>query len=42
MSVNSTLFVGKPEGVSNVFLTCFDYFFGGQYKFGGLRGTRGG
>ena len=29
-------------GVSNVFLTYFDYFFGGQYKLGGLRGTRGG
>ena len=29
-----TRFVGKPErGGSNVFLTYFDYFFGGQYKF---------
>ena len=27
---------------SNVFLTYFDYFFGGQYKLGGLRGTRWG
>ena len=26
---DSTRFVGKPEGVSNVFLTYFDYFFGG-------------
>ena len=25
----STRFVGKPEGVSNVFLTYFDYFLGG-------------
>ena len=33
--------MGKPEGVSNVFLTYFDYFFGGQYKLG-LRCIRGG
>jgi hypothetical protein len=32
--------VGKPEGISNVFLTYFDYFFGGQYKLGRFRGTR--
>ena len=38
---NSTRFVGKPEeGISNLFLTPFDYFFGGQYTLGGLRGTR--
>ena len=29
-------------GVSNVFLTHFDSFWGGQYKNGGLRCTRGG
>ena len=38
----STRFVGKPEGVSNVFLTYFDYFFGGSIQTWGLRGTRGG
>ena len=38
----STRFVGKPEGFSNVFFTYFDYFFGGQYKLGWLRGTRWG
>ena len=27
--------MGKPDGVSNVFFTYFDYFFGGQYKLGG-------
>ena len=34
---------GKTRGgrVRNVFLTYFDYFSGGQYKLGGLRGTRG-
>ena len=32
----------NQRGVSNVFLTDFDYLFGGQYKLGGLRGTRGG
>ena len=32
----------RGVGVSNVFLTYFDYFFGGQYKLGGLRGTRWG
>ena len=32
----------NQRGVSNVFLTYFDSFFGGQYKLGGLRGTRGG
>ena len=29
---SSTRFVWKPERVSNVFLTYFDYFFRGQYK----------
>ena len=31
----------RQSGVSNVFLTYFDYFFVDQYKIGGLRGTRG-
>ena len=30
------------EGVSNEILSYFDYLFGGQYKLGGLGGTRGG
>ena len=40
----SSRFVGNPKGVSNVFLTYFDYFFevGGQYKLGGLGCTREG
>ena len=40
----STRFVGKPEGVSNVFSTYSDYFIGGggQYKFGGSRHQGGG
>ena len=33
--------VGKPEGVSYVFLTYFDNFFGGQYKFGGWEAPEG-
>ena len=37
----STRFVGKPEGVSNAFFTYFDYFFGGQYKLGGLEALGG-
>ena len=37
----STRFVGKPEGVSNVFLTYFDNFFGESIQTWGLRGTRG-
>ena len=32
----------KQRGVSNVIFTYFDYFFGVQYKLGGLRGTRAG
>ena len=37
------LICGKTRGVTNVFLTYFDYFFRrGQNKLGGLRGTRGG
>ena len=36
-SLNQYLICGKPKGgVSNVFVTYFDYCFGGgQYKFGG-------
>ena len=44
-SLNQYLICGETKGrVSNVFVTYFDYFFwgGGQYKLGGLRGTRGG
>ena len=33
--------MGKPEGVSNVFLTYFDYFLG-SVKTWGLRGTKEG
>ena len=43
-NLSTIRFVGKPEGVSNVILTYFDYFcrMGGQCKVGGSRGTRGG
>ena len=41
-SYKGTRFVGKPEGVSNVFLTNFDYFFEGSLQNWGLRGTKGG
>ena len=36
------LWENQRRGVSNVFLTYFDYFFGGQYELGKLRGTREG
>ena len=47
MAINilfSTRFGGKPEGVSNVFLTYFDNFSEESIQTweGGLRGTRGG
>ena len=32
----------NQKGVSNIFLTYFDYFFGGSIQTWGLRGTRGG
>ena len=38
----STRFLGESEGVSNVFLTNFDHFFGGQYKLGSWEATGGG
>ena len=34
--------MGKPEGVSHLFLTYFDYFFGVNTNLERLRGTRGG
>ena len=41
--LTSTRFVGKPEGVSNVFLTYFDYFLGGvNTNLGVERHQRGG
>ena len=41
LAPSSIRFVGKPEGVSNVFLTYFDYFSGGQYKFRGWETPEG-
>ena len=35
-------FVVTPKGGSNVYLTIFDYFFGGSVITWELRGTRGG
>ena len=40
--VSAVLDWENQRGVSNVFVTYFDYFYGGHYKLGGLRGTRGG
>ena len=40
--LSSTRFEGKPEGISNVFLTYFDYFSEGQYKLGGWEAPEGG
>ena len=37
----NTRFVVKQEGVSNVFLTVFDYFLGGQWKLGGWEAPEG-